>query len=114
MRIRYGNIYRYGDRFLAQRSTDTCIDCGWAIKIGDLIRRAEWVDREISGFYAHNKCQPIDSDWVTNIDFPTIIGRGKFDTQRCRPHGNLVTARALVNDFIRYVCPKCEEDNTIT
>lgn len=113
MRLTFGVVIRGDDVFTARRFTDTCIDCGWTIEIGDHIVAAAWSSRPVTGFYAHTRCRPLPSEWLTSVDFPVIIGNGDFNDQRCASHDAQVTARALFGDFVRYVCPRCVEENSI-
>lgn len=113
MRVRFGRVVRNTDRIFFARNTDTCIDCGWTINVNDRAVPASWLHRSISGFYAHVTCHGLPSEWLTNTDFPVVIGEGVFPEHLCKPHRRQVTARVLCGDYIRYVCPACIEENNI-
>ncbi len=113
MQLRYGPVIRKQQVFLTTREA-RCIACAQQIEPG-LAYVAQWTNRPTSGFYAHDFCPPLESEWLADTEYYQVFDYFVQRPQRCADcRSNDAQVRVVVPALfirggiaLRYVCNEC-------
>lgn len=120
MQLRYGPVVR--EKLVKLTYEGVCVACAQSIEVGEA-HVARWQDRiATSGFYAHVKCPPLDSDWLTDDGFYQVWDYYVPGAQNCAACGayHRASVRVVVpvppeklstfprgGVLLSYVCDEC-------